>query len=1513
MMVGEMTDAAATPPADRPDSGTRPPGGQANDGGRSDGGRGEQGRGRSGPRRRRGSGDAAPGGRPERTREPREPRDRSARQHQGRGRGRGRSVPRPLTPEQLEARRAALPEITYPPQLPVTARREDIADAIRDHQVVVIAGETGSGKTTQIPKICLELGRGITGSIGHTQPRRIAARAVADRLAEELDVELGSVVGFQVRFTDKVSATTLIKVMTDGILLAEIQRDPTLSRYDTIIVDEAHERSLNIDFILGYLRRLLPQRPDLKVVITSATIDAGRFARHFAQGPDGLVLADTRADAVGVEPAPVIEVTGRTFPVEIRYRPLSPDRGDPEDDEASPAPPQEDLDQPTAIARAVDELTALGPGDILVFCSGEREIRDATDALRESLGTRFTHPGATSTVPGAVEVVPLYARLSAAEQHRVFEQHPYRRVVISTNVAETSLTVPGIRYVVDTGLARISRYSNRTKVQRLPIEPVSQASANQRSGRCGRVADGVAIRLYSQEDYTGRPEFTEPEILRTSLASVILQMAELGLGLMEDFPFVEPPEMRAIRDGVALLTELGAIAVDDALGEGQQAAREVRLTHVGHQLAQLPIDPRLGRMLIEAQRIGCVSEVMVIVAALSVQDVRERPVDKQEQADASHRRFSDVTSDFLGLLTLWDYLGDQQSVMGSSAFRRLCRTEFLHFLRVREWQDIHGQLKQLAGAVGIHPEHADHRVRIDGEPEAGVVRRRRVDSDGVHQAILAGLLSHIGSWDDRKRDYAGARGTRFVPFPGSALARKPPAFVMAAELVETSRLFARTAARIQPEWAEKLAGETVRRTHSEPYWSSKQGAAMCHEKVLLYGVTLVPDRIVPYAKVDLPLAREMFIRHALVDDAWSSHHRFVARNRELRAEAAELAERTRRLDLLADDEALVEFFDDRLPDHIATSRTFDAWWKDARRETPYLLTYTLDLLAPGASDVDTSGLPETWTQAMPGSRASGAGTLELPLTYQFSPGQDADGVTVHIPLAVLPRVRPDGFDWLVPSLVPELATATIRALPKPVRVQLVPAPDTAAAAVARLPEWADVAPAPDGAPSFHAAFARALRDVRDVVVPPEAFADVADKLPAHLRITFRVVGERGAVLEESHDLRYLQRRLAAASQAAVQSAVRRALREASSGGGGGREEPESSAAIRDGSARSSRDASLPPGPPSSEDSGSSRPSGGSAGSPGVGGRSGVGSAGGLTSAGAVEVEDVASWESLGGRVIPSEVSTVVGGLEVRGYPALVVEAAGSGKKAARVALRVLSQAELAPASHAAGVRELLLRDLALSESRVTSRWTGREALTLASSPYRSTADLVRDVQMAAISALTQGVDLDAVRDDVAYRTVRADVRGALEDTIYGVVARVVEALVAHRELEAAVRGATSIALLATLQQIREHAASLVHAGFVASTPPDRLRHLVRYLRADGVRLTKAQENPARDATLAWEVQELTEAVAVVDAPGLAPARKARAAAVRWQIEELRVSLFAQQLGTDGPVSAKRIRRALAEI
>ncbi|MBN8881821.1 MAG: ATP-dependent RNA helicase HrpA [Salana multivorans] len=1416
----------------------------------------------------------------ERPPEPRRARGRRGSGRPGRGPRRGDQHkprgPKQLTPEQVEARQATRDalRISYP-DLPVSDRRDDIAAALASHQVVVVAGETGSGKTTQLPKIALELGRGVAGTIGHTQPRRIAARAVADRIAEELGVELGQAVGYQVRFTDRVSATSLVKVMTDGILLAEIQRDPELRQYDTIIVDEAHERSLNIDFILGYLRRLLPRRPDLKVVITSATIDTERFAGHFRLGPDGLAVPDG-SDAG--EPAPIIEVSGRTYPVEIRYRPLVADQlTDAEADDDAPAPagrgkpapaaaPEEDVDQPTAICLAVDELVREGPGDILVFCSGEREIRDAADALREHLGPRFTHPGETSTTPGAVEVLPLYARLSAAEQHRVFESHRYRRVVLSTNVAETSLTVPGIHYVVDTGYARVSRYSHRTKVQRLPIEPVSQASANQRSGRSGRVADGIAIRLYSENDFERRPEFTEPEILRTSLASVILQMAALGLGRMEDFPFVEPPELRAIRDGVTLLTELGAID-DDADGSDARGG-EVRLTRTGRVLAQLPIDPRLGRMLIEADRLGVVDEVMVIVSALSAQDVRERPLDAQQQADEAHRRFVVPGSDLLALVVLWDYLQDQQSVMGSSAFRRTCRREYLHFLRVREWQDVHAQLRQLAAAAGIRGRGARH---LDGTAEAGVVRRRRMDADGIHQAVLSGLLSHVGSWDERRREYAGARGARFVPWPGSSIARKPPAFVMAAELVETSRLFGRQNARIEPEWAEKLAPHLVKRTFSEPYWSSKQGAAMCHEKVTLFGVPIVADRIVPYARVEPELAREMFIRHALVEEAWTTHHRFAARNRELRADAAELAERTRRLDLLADEETLVDFFDERLPEHVTTARAFDAWWKDARRATPDLLAYDLDLLVPGHAEVDQSGLPALWRQSL-----VGGGEVELPLTYQFTPGQDADGVTVHVPLAVLPRLRPDGFDWLVPELLPELATATIRALPKQVRVQLVPAPDTARAALAHLPAWSEVAPAPEGAPSFVDAFAAALREVRGVVVDRAAFDDVPDRLPSHLRMTFRVLGERGAVLGESADLAYLQRRLAAQSQAAVQSAVRRALRDA-----------RTDAGPTDARAASAESAPGRPGPPR---------------------------AGGLTTNEAVELDRVATWADLTGRSIPREVSTVTGGLEVTGYPALVVERRGDGPGGEpTVALRVLADAEQADASHAAGVRELLLAELALTEGRVTSRWTGREALTLAASPYRSTADLVRDVQAAAIAQLTAGVDLAAVRGDVAYRTVRSDVRDHLEDAVYGVVARVVEALVAFRELEALVKRTTSMALLRTLQEVREHAASLVYPGFVARTPPERLRDLVRYLRADASRVEKAAANPSRDATLAWEVEQLAGEIDAVDAPSLSPVRRARVAQARWQLEELRVSLFAQQLGTRETVSAKRIRKALAEV
>ncbi|MDX6363333.1 MAG: ATP-dependent helicase HrpA, partial [Streptomyces sp.] len=770
----------------------------------------------------------------------------------------------------MAERRTRVPAITYPEQLPVSQKKDDIAAAIRDHQVVIVAGETGSGKTTQIPKICMELGRGVRGMIGHTQPRRIAARTVAERVAEELDTPLGEAVGWKVRFTDQVNPDgTFVKLMTDGILLAEIQTDRELRAYDTIIIDEAHERSLNIDFLLGYLAQLLPKRPDLKVVITSATIDPERFSRHFGD-------------------APIVEVSGRTYPVEVRYRPLLEEEGD-----------DSDRDQITAICDAVEELQGEGKGDILVFLSGEREIRDTADALTKK-NYRFT------------EVLPLYARLSHAEQHRVFQQHTGRRIVLATNVAETSLTVPGIKYVIDPGTARISRYSHRTKVQRLPIEAISQASANQRKGRCGRTSDGICIRLYSEDDFLARPEFTDAEILRTNLASVILQMTAAGLGDIEKFPFIDPPDHRNIRDGVQLLQELGAL-------DPTEKDPRKRLTQTGRKLAQLPVDPRLARMVLEADKNGCVREVMVIAAALSIQDPRERPAEKQAQADQQHARFRDETSDFLAYLNLWRYVREQQKERGSSSFRRMCKQEYLNFLRIREWQDIYSQLRTVAKQMGIHPKEED------------------AADQSVHVSLLAGLLSHVGMKDVKetggesgrstgKNEYLGARNAKFAIFPGSALFKKPPRFVMSAELVETSRLWARVNARIEPEWVEPLAGHLLKRTYSEPHWEKDQAAVMAYEKVTLYGVPIVAQRKVNYGRIDAEASRELFIRNALVEGDWRTHHKFFADNRRLLTVVEELEHRARRRDILVDDETLFDFYDQRVPEHVVSGAHFDSWW-----------------------------------------------------------------------------------------------------------------------------------------------------------------------------------------------------------------------------------------------------------------------------------------------------------------------------------------------------------------------------------------------------------------------------------------------------------------------------------------------------------------------------------------------------------------------------------------------------------
>ncbi|MEU6594972.1 ATP-dependent RNA helicase HrpA [Streptomyces sp. NPDC046881] len=960
----------------------------------------------------------------------------------------------------MAERRSRVPAVTYPEQLPVSQKKDVIAEAIRDHQVVIVAGETGSGKTTQIPKICLELGRGVRGMIGHTQPRRIAARTVAERVAEELRTPLGESVGWKVRFTDQVNPdATFIKLMTDGILLAEIQTDRELRAYDTIIIDEAHERSLNIDFLLGYLAQLLPKRPDLKVVITSATIDPERFSRHFGD-------------------APIVEVSGRTYPVEVRYRPLLEEESD-----------DADRDQITAICDAVEELQAEGPGDILVFLSGEREIRDTADAL-EKRKYRFT------------EILPLYARLSHAEQHRVFQQHTGRRIVLATNVAETSLTVPGIKYVIDPGFARISRYSHRTKVQRLPIEPVSQASANQRKGRCGRTSDGICIRLYSEEDFLARPEFTDPEILRTNLASVILQMTAAGLGDIEKFPFIDPPDHRNIRDGVQLLQELGA------LDPAQKDPRK-RLTDTGRKLAQLPVDPRLARMVLEADRNGCVREVMVIAAALSIQDPRERPAEKQAQADQQHARFKDETSDFLAYLNLWRYIREQQKERGSSSFRRMCKQEYLNFLRIREWQDIYTQLRTVAKQMGIH------------------LAEEEAPADRIHVSLLAGLLSHIGMKDVKdgnKNEYLGARNAKFAIFPGSALFKKQPKFVMSAELVETSRLWARVNARIEPEWVEPLAEHLLKRTYSEPHWEKDQAAVMAYEKVTLYGVPIVAQRKVNYGRIDPAVSRELFIRNALVEGDWRTHHKFFADNRRLLSEVEELEHRARRRDIVVDDDTLFDFYDQRVPEHVVSGAHFDSWWKRKRHEQPDFLDFEREMLIrESAEAVTKADYPDSWRQ----------GQLKFRVTYQFEPGADADGVTVHIPLQVLNQVTDEGFDWQIPGLREEVVTELIRSLPKPIRRHYVPAPNYAKAFLEKAVPLQE---------PLTVTMARELK--RMVGVPFEAEDFDWARVPDHLKITFRIVDERRRKLAEDKDLEALKLRLKPkARQALSQAAAATASRE----------------------------------------------------------------------------------------------------------------------------------------------------------------------------------------------------------------------------------------------------------------------------------------------------------------------------------------------------------------------------------
>ncbi len=1237
--------------------------------------------------------------------------------------------------------------IRYPDDLPITARRDDLVEAIREHQVVIVAGETGSGKSTQLPKLCLDAGRGAAGMIGHTQPRRVAARSVAERIASELGGEVGDAVGYTVRFNDQVADGTLVRVMTDGILLSELQRDRDLARYDTLIIDEAHERSLNIDFILGYVKQLLRRRPELRVIVTSATIDTDRFAEHFA-GPDG-------------DPAPVFVVEGRTYPVEVRYRPYGDDNPDDEHDRR---------DQVRAVIDAFEELERVGDGDVLVFLSGEREIHDIADAIRGERRREIES--------GALEVLPLYARLSAAEQHRIFQSHRGRRIVLSTNVAETSITVPGIRSVIDAGTARISRYSKRLKVQRLPIEPVSQASADQRAGRCGRVAPGVCIRLYSEEDFDARPEFTEPEILRTNLAAVILQMTALGLGDVDRFPFVQPPESASIRDGYLLLDELGALRAGTT-GEPR------RLTSTGRKLARLPIDPRLGRMVIEAERLGCVREVLVIASALSIQDVRERPKEAPERAAELHRRFAVEGSDLLSIVALWDHLRERQRELSGNRFRRMCRDEYLHYLRVREWRDLYSQLRQVAGQLGIRPSvdeaHPDH----------------------VHRAVLAGLLSHIGVRDGDGREYVGARNARFVIAPGSVLTRRSPRWVMAGELVETNQIWARRVAQIKPEWAEPLAQHLVKRSYGEASWEPEQGRAVTFENVTLYGLPIVSNRTIAVDRVDPGLAREMFIRHALVardvSATWQRRHGFVAANERFLARVRLLEARVRRIDLL-DDQTLHDFFDERLPDDVTSTRHFDRWWKEVRERDPQLLDLTPAVLR-GRSGIDLADYPDVWRD----------GSADYRLTYRFEPDTALDGATVNVPVTALNHLDGGGFDWLVPGYRRELVGMLLRSLPKETRRHLIPMAETADAAFERLGP-------PAG--SLLDRLAAVLAELSDQPIRAADFD--TGRLPSHLRLHIVVLGADGEVIDAGDDLAAIRERQAGAARSAIAAA----------------------APIE-------------------------------------------------------ERRDIVRWD-LGtlDRVVERTASD---GHVVRAYPTLL-------DRGDRVSLRVVDNPALQERAMRGGVRRLLLMAAAPTPAKIKRSLDSSVALALAAADV-DLDDLVDDSIQAAIEAVMARSDLPW--DEAAFAELEAAVRHDAFPLAIDVLATAADIALAADRVRRRLGSLTAVGWSETVADAAAHVDRLVAPGFVTRTGTERLPDVHRYARGVEYRLDHLGGDVARDRRRMDEVRPVEREYAELAASREVPPDRLRE--IAWMIEELRMSVFAQPEGVRGPVSAKRIRRALADV
>ncbi|EKA7350381.1 ATP-dependent RNA helicase HrpA [Vibrio vulnificus] len=1235
---------------------------------------------------------------------------------------------------EVEQRSRHQPKIEYPEILPVSQKKDDIADAIAHHQVVIVAGETGSGKTTQLPKICAELGRGKFGLIGHTQPRRLAARSVANRIAEEMETQLGDFVGYKVRFNDQISENTQIKLMTDGILLAEIQHDRFLNQYDTIIIDEAHERSLNIDFILGYLKELLPRRPDLKVIITSATIDPERFSNHFGG-------------------APIIEVSGRTYPVETRYRPLG---GETEDDR----------DQLEGIFDAVDELCDEGLGDILIFMNGEREIRDTADALakRKLKDT---------------EIVPLYARLSAGEQNKIFQPHTGRRIVLATNVAETSLTVPGIKYVIDPGTARISRYSYRTKVQRLPIEPVSQASANQRKGRCGRVQEGICIRLYSEDDFNSRPEFTDPEILRTNLASVILQMTALGLGDIEAFPFVEAPDKRNILDGVRLLEELGAI-------NSNAKDPKKRLTAVGKQLARLPIDPRLARMVLEAPRFGCLKEVMIIAAALSIQDPRERPSDKQQSADDKHRRFYHEDSDFLTFVNLWNHIQKQQKALSGNQFRRQCKDDYLNYLRVREWQDVYFQ---------IHQSMREMEFKLNSEPGS---------YDAVHSAILTGLLSHIGMKDQEKNEYHGARNARFHIFPGSGLFKKQPKWVMSAELVETSKLWGRIIAKIQPEWIEPLAKHLIKRSHSEPHWSKKQAAVMAYEKVMLYGIPIVPKRLVNYGNIDASVSREIFIRSALVEGDWETKHAFFKQNRKLLLEVEELEHKSRRRDILVDDEELFQFYDQRVGTEVVSGRHFDTWWKQASKKEPELLNFEKEMLFKGdASHVTDLDYPNFWHQ----------NGLKLKLSYQFEPGDDSDGVTVHIPLPILNQIDPAGFDWQIPGLRHELVVSLIKSLPKTLRKNFVPAPNYADAFLSRV--TAMEMPLLD-------ALEKELRRMTGATVLREDWK--LDQVPDHLKVTFRAVDERNRKLKEHKDLHELKESLKEKVQ-----------------------ETLSKVADDD-----------------------------------------------------IEQQGLHTW-SFG--ELPQVYQQKRGGYQVKAFPALV-----DNKDSVEIKLYETEQEQISAMQ--AGQRRLILLNVPSPIKYLHANLPNKSKLGLYFNPYGKVLDLIDDCIACGVDKLIEEQG-GLVWEPEKFEALKEHVRAELGDTVVDIAKQVETILTTAFNINKKLKGKIDFTMAFALSDIKAQIEGLIFKGFATECGWKRLPDILRYMKAIERRMEKLPIDPNKDRlhmlkieSVVKDYKELLNKIP----KGLAVPENVKE--IRWMIEELRVSFFAQQLGTPYPVSDKRVKNAI---